>query len=852
MAAIHSPDSIRQSGPRSLAVGLVLVTMLATPAVRAGRAAGIYKLAGTPDGNGQFLVDDGLDVYRNGVRIHTDGIAGADMRGPIPFSADIGDTLRFVVNDTYGTCAYLGDLYLIDPQGRSTLASAEYQGGCSNPPGDQGEPYEKTFVIPDLAVTGPPFTATLLPGSAWAGVVRGPGGGFYGVTYDGEKAPSGADKGTVYHVSADLSQVTTLHEFSGADGMTPYPELSLAGEVFYGLTNLGGQGGTGTIFKLDPAIPSVTTVRDLGSSAPQYPRTPLLKVGPYLYGGSNLAGGSVIFRARTDGSELKVLREMTGTDGTAPGGLTIGPGGLLYGAAEFGGQAGCWFIPWDGCGTIFRFSTSLDADGHPEVFEVIHTFTSSGTGFPNRKLVVGSDGRLYGTTYGTVFTLNPDGTDYKVIYTVMQGTSQIFSPPIEGLDGRIYVSQYDGGMYGVGSVYSMRKDGSDVLVLATFSKQAGQPNGPYGELFQDSPGAIYGTTEYNYDLTSPEPVGTVFVIRDVNQAGWLASKDIGAAGGTVETADGAVQVIVPPGALAQTTTITITGGIGASTFGVGTPRTRASVVELGPSGTTFAQPVTVRIQWPDVNPPDGFVDGLGIDERLLRVYQDGPAITPQCQALLAPPNACPTCCDTAANRWEIAVTGFSEFVIASDELFRDDFEVGDVRAWSGLAPSTPPTSGQLVFTEVMPLPDGSDVAREWIELANVSSGVLDLTGCVLASGAASHTIGALLAGPNQVLVLARVADHLANGGLTVSYVYDTVSLPSSTDVSTALTLSCGGVVMDAITWTAATAGASRQLDPGHLDAIANDDPGVWCDGTSIYGSGGTGTPGVPNPLACTD
>jgi CubicO group peptidase (beta-lactamase class C family) len=70
---------------------------------------------------------------------------------------------------------------------------------------------------------------------------------------------------------------------------------------------------------------------------------------------------------------------------------------------------------------------------------------------------------------------------------------------------------------------------------------------------------------------------------------------VGAPGGTVSRADGAVVLEVPAGALSQSTVITIA----ASTTPPANPLLVAGTAyDFGPSGTTFAQPVTVRLKYP--------------------------------------------------------------------------------------------------------------------------------------------------------------------------------------------------------------------------------------------------------------
>jgi len=631
----------------------VVATVASDDVVRPADAATAYVLSGTPDGSGGILVDDGMDVYRNGALLYTDGGAGSGVRNPIAFNGDVGDTLRFVLHDTFGTCATLVRVFLTDPQGRSTIAVPGYEGGCSNPPVDRGVVFETTFVIPDLAATGPSYVETLLPGSAFAGVVRGPGGALYGATYDGGMN----GKGAIYAASSDLSQVTTVHDFVAAtDGSVPYGDLTLSGSVFYGTTERDGPSGGGTIFKFDPSNGSLTTVVPFALGGLSGPRGPLLVIGDVLYGSTSFAGGSALFRVRTDGTSFDVLHAFSGPEGLAPGALTLGPGGFLYGAAEFGGDPTCYPAPYNGCGTIFRIRP--DAAPGSDV-EVLHTFTVRNEGFPQRKLVVGSDGRLYGTTYRTVFTLLPDGSDYHVLYPISAG-SQIFSPPIETLDGRLRVAQYDGGAHSAGLVFSLDKSGGTVMPEHEFSFATDTAFGPYGILFQDTPGVVFGTTEYSSTTSSH---GMVFAIRSASSSS--ASAVIGPAGGSVATPDGSVEVVILPGALSQPTTITIDAGLAGSAYGVGTASTRALVANIGPPGTMFAIPAQVHFRWRDSSPNDGLVDGILTPEGQLRVYKNGVAITNQCDWTPAPA-ACPTCCDQAANDWEVAIMSFSEFVLVDE------------------------------------------------------------------------------------------------------------------------------------------------------------------------------------------
>jgi hypothetical protein len=78
------------------------------------------------------------------------------------------------------------------------------------------------------------------------------------------------------------------------------------------------------------------------------------------------------------------------------------------------------------------------------------------------------------------------------------------------------------------------------------------------------------------------------------------------------------------------------------------------------------------------------------------------------------------------------------------------------------------------------------------------------------------------------------------------YVYEGFSLSNSGEP---LALTCGGVLIDRVSWTANMVheGVATQLSKTKLGATANDDVTAWCDATATYGSlGKKGTPGAAN------
>lgn len=161
--------------------------------------------------------------------------------------------------------------------------------------------------------------------------------------------------------------------------------------------------------------------------------------------------------------------------------------------------------------------------------------------------------------------------------------------------------------------------------------------------------------------------------------------------------------------------------------------------------------------------------------------------------------------------------------------------------------------GDVVITEVMFDPAGvADTAGEWFEVTNAGGAAIDLAGFVLRAGTASYSVPA--SAPDALaigdwFVFGINASTAANGGVTVDYQYNTLSLPNTGAL--ALSVEFDGVVIDAVNYTigAWTEGNSLTLNPAHINAVDNDTAGNWCAARAgdTYGTAGNhGTPGAAN------
>jgi uncharacterized repeat protein (TIGR03803 family) len=193
-------------------------------------------------------------------------------------------------------------------------------------------------------------------------------------------------------------------------------------------------------------------------------------------------------------------------DGSAPNaGLMQATDGNFYGTTYAGGTSGnCQ----GGCGTVFRIAPG-------GTLTTLHSFDFYDGASPSAALVQGTDGNIYGTTYGgganqyygTVFKITPSGTFTSLYSFCAQANCADGSMPYAGLvrasDGNFYGTTLEGGSnsgcsLGSGSCGTVFKitPGGALTTLHNFCAQSGCADGgnPYAGLVQASDGNFYGTT----------------------------------------------------------------------------------------------------------------------------------------------------------------------------------------------------------------------------------------------------------------------------------------------------------------------------------------------------------------------
>jgi hypothetical protein len=154
----------------------------------------------------------------------------------------------------------------------------------------------------------------------------------------------------------------------------------------------------------------------------------------------------------------------------------------------------------------------------------------------------------------------------------------------------------------------------------------------------------------------------------------------------------------------------------------------------------------------------------------------------------------------------------------------------------------PPGAGEVVVTEALVNPAGTDTGREWIEIASRSSAPLDLSGLHLAdANAVDVAAPAGVIAPGARLVLGQSADASKNGGAPIAIAYGTrLGLNNDGEqLSLCIGACAGGLVIDHVGWDALAAAYD-----GHA-MVFDRDSGATCPATRPFGTGGDfGTPGA--------
>jgi uncharacterized repeat protein (TIGR03803 family) len=437
------------------------------------------------------------------------------------------------------------------------------------------------------------WTAPMSDGWAPTGaLIEDSEGVLYGTTRHGGPL----DKGTIFRLNKDGSGFVTLYRFTGGDdGEVPHAGVIEGNDgALYGTTGGIGFNGHGSVYRINkhgsgfrvlrsfeettagaglvlkdviegsdgalyvsgtegavrPSPPLAPTTSSIGPSIPG--RSLLFKIGKdgsgyavlhnfqsehynsdplgVVEGADGMLsgttaqggyGGGTVFTISKSGTDYAVLRTFDGYGirGIFPGGLVYGNDHVLYGASGHGGA--------HTVGALYKINTNGAG------FSVIYNFTGGDDGAFPHLYFHGSDGLLYGTSYGgKLFRVNTDGGDFQVLHQLDATNGNTFAGLIEGPDGVLY-----GGTRGVfvprpapstvgdwfATLFKMNKDGSGYETIYSFP-YAGEGNfnfvlGSDGYIYVARIGGCCGA---GFELLRFNPGGTSFESvfpRDFRQAG---------------------------------------------------------------------------------------------------------------------------------------------------------------------------------------------------------------------------------------------------------------------------------------------------------------------------------------------
>jgi uncharacterized repeat protein (TIGR03803 family) len=317
-------------------------------------------------------------------------------------------------------------------------------------------------------------------------------------------------------VCAQAQTYTTLASFDGDNGDSPQygPLVQATNGNYYGTTNSGGTHSGGVFFEVTPSgkltdIYNFCRTECAEGEAPWF--SPVLGTDGNFYGTTNLGGNSqhagTIYKI-TPAGKLTTLYSFCPAspcnDGKFPLGLTQASNGNFYGVAADDGV--------NNNGTIFEFSRL-------GVFTVLYSFCAQPNcadgSSPYSSLMQGSNGTLYGTTYeggaynrGTAYEITPTGK-FKTIHSFCAEPECVDGDgPLAGLvedaNGNLYGTTFYGGGNSLGTVFEITA-ANQFILLHSFDNTDGAY--PSSALFSANDGNLYGTT-----LSDSTGGGTIFQI----------------------------------------------------------------------------------------------------------------------------------------------------------------------------------------------------------------------------------------------------------------------------------------------------------------------------------------------------
>ena len=298
---------------------------------------------------------------------------------------------------------------------------------------------------------------------------------------------------------AKADYAASLVTFTNGNGGAPYAGLTFGSDGnFYGVAASGGPNFAGTIFKFVSSNNVLTTLAFFATTNGSFPPNALTEGTNGNFYGVTYAGGQsnlgTVFEFVLSNQSIVRLVSFNGTNGANPwASLCLASDGNFYGTTAAGGVSYNGSFG-SGYGTVFMLT-------HDGIFSNLYFFTNGSDGAtPYGKLVQGTNGNLFGTTYnggldgrGTVFEMHPDPDFMPIVQFNGANGGNPSGGLIPGRDGYLYGTTTHGGTADNGTVFRMDYLGN-VTVLHSFLENIYEGGVPYNGLFTCNGCDFYGTT----------------------------------------------------------------------------------------------------------------------------------------------------------------------------------------------------------------------------------------------------------------------------------------------------------------------------------------------------------------------
>jgi uncharacterized repeat protein (TIGR03803 family) len=247
-----------------------------------------------------------------------------------------------------------------------------------------------------------------------------------------------------------------------------------------------------------------------GSFKKSIPMNPAIRtrIKNLIFRPALMTGLGLMLAGQVKAQTFAVLHNFTGgNDGANPYAGLVLSGNILYGTAWGGGSLAN--------GTVFSVNTNGTG------FKVLHTFTGEGDGSGPYAALVLSGGTLYGTTVagggsandGTVFKISTNGAGFTTLHTFTGNDGAL---PYGGLvlsGSTLYGTAWQGAGTSAGIVFAVSTNGTGFGILHNFTLESDGSDLQAGLLL--SGGALYGTAVFGGNFDN----GTVFAV-DTNGTGF--------------------------------------------------------------------------------------------------------------------------------------------------------------------------------------------------------------------------------------------------------------------------------------------------------------------------------------------